>query len=338
MTLISLFHPWGDFEQVAEAACLAEAHGFHACLFGEHHGSPANDRPQLLVLLAALAAGTRTIRLGTSILLSPLYNPIAVAEAAAMVDVISNGRLILGLGLGYQPRDFEHFGVPFGQRLSRFEEGIAVIRAAWGPERFSFAGKRYQLSDVSVYPKPVQAPSPPLWLAAWSAEGARRAGRLGDAYVTDPIQNLGAIRAFAAEYRAAAETAGRPAEVVLMRELLVAPSRQEALDRYAEGLLATYRYYWQNGAFDLQYETRLRGVGSAVELTWELLAEDRVIWGTPEDCVGQIEHWCREAGSDHMQVAIPFPRAGMSQAHQLATIELVGTEIVSKLATPAGRR
>src|SRR5262245_65578030 len=104
VTRVSLFHPSGNFEQMVEAANCAEENGYYGCLFGEHHGSPGNERSQLLVWLAALAAGTRSIKLGTSILLSPLYNPIQVAESAAMVDVLSNGRLLLGLGLGYQPQ------------------------------------------------------------------------------------------------------------------------------------------------------------------------------------------------------------------------------------------
>src|SRR5688572_27812832 len=111
MVAVSLFHPFGDFEHVVEASLRAEELGFEAVLFGEHHGTPGNDRPQLLILLAGLAARTKRIRLGTSILLSPLYDPVWIAEAAAQVDVMSNGRLILGLGLGYQPQDFEHFGI-----------------------------------------------------------------------------------------------------------------------------------------------------------------------------------------------------------------------------------
>jgi probable F420-dependent oxidoreductase len=331
MPLLSLFHPSGDFEEVAEAVSCAEAVGFHGCFFGEHHGSPGMDRPQLLVLLAALAARTRSIRLGTSILLSALYNPIQVAETAAMVDVISKGRLVLGLGLGYQPQDFRQFGVPFEQRVSRFEEGIEVLRRAWTEERFSHAGKRYRLDDVAVYPRPVQRPHPPLWLAAWSIAGAQRAGRLGDAYVTDPIQNLAATRLFASAYRAAASAAGRPAQVVVMREMLVAETREEALDRYADGLLAQYRYYFQNQAFIAEYEPWMKTVRNARDLTWELVSNERVIWGSPSDCAEQIRSWCKALGSDHMQVTLPHPKGGWTRAGQLETIRLIGERVIPKL-------
>ena len=340
MIRVSLFHPSGDFEELSEAVNLAESLGFHGCFFGEHHGAPVHDRPQLLVLLAALAARTRRIRLGTSILLSPLYNPVQLAETASMVDVISKGRLVLGLGLGYQPQDFRQFGVPFNQRVSRFEEGIEVLRRAWTQERFSFAGRRYQFDDVAVYPRPVQSPHPPIWLAAWSLEGARRAGRLGDAFVTDPIQNLAATKTFVHAYREAAAAAGRPAEVVLMRELLIGETRQEAFDRYSAGLLAQYRYYWQNGAFNPDYETWMAQVNDARDLTWELLAKDRVIWGSPEDCVEQLRHWCAELDCSHVQVTVPHPRAaqsggttktGWTRAGQLAAIQLIGERLVPAL-------
>ena len=331
MPLLSLFHPSGDFEETAEAVSRAEASGFHGCFFGEHHGSPGMDRPQLLVLLAALAARTRSIRLGTSILLSPLVHPVQLAESASMVDVISKGRLVLGLGLGYQPQDFRQFGVPFRERVSRFEEGIEVLRRAWTEERFSHAGKHFELDDVAVHPRPVQRPHPPIWLAAWSIAGAERAGRLGDAYVTDPIQNLAATRRFAAAYRAAAAAARRPARVVVMRELLVAPTREEALDRYADGLLAQYRYYFQNGAFLPEHEPWMKTVRDARELTWELLSRERVIWGNPGDCAEQIRDWYEQLGSDHMQVTIPQPRGGWTREGQLATIRLIGEQVIPKL-------
>jgi probable F420-dependent oxidoreductase len=331
MVAVSLFHPFGDFEQVAEASLCAEEHGFEGVLFGEHHGTPGNDRPQLLILLAGLAGRTRRIRLGTSILLSPLYDPVWVAEAAAQVDVMSGGRLILGLGLGYQPQDFQHFGVPFDQRVSRFEEGIHVIRKAWGQQRFSFSGRRFQYQDVSVFPKPVQQPHPPVWLAAWSLAGARRAGRLGDAYVTDPIQNLRATSAFADAYRESAANAGRPAEIVLMRELLCAPSRQEALDRYADGLLGTYRYYWQNKGFSAEFEHEVNAVTDPADLTFELLAKDRVIHGTPADCLGQLEQWVQAIGASHVQVTVPYALRDMSRERQLETISYVGEALVPAL-------
>jgi alkanesulfonate monooxygenase SsuD/methylene tetrahydromethanopterin reductase-like flavin-dependent oxidoreductase (luciferase family) len=154
---------------------------------------------------------------------------------------------------------------------------------------------------------------------------------LGDAYVTDPIQNLAATRLFARAYRAAAAAAGRAADVVVMREMLLAETRDEALDRYAEGLLAQYRYYFENAAFIPEYEPWMKTVRDARELSWELVSKERVIWGSPADCAEQIRHWCTALGSAHMQVTIPRPRGGWTRAGQLETIRLIGERVIPKL-------
>ncbi len=326
MVDVSLFGPRGKFEDVAEAVQCAEALGFDGCLFGEHHGTPQNEFPQLLTLIAALAPMTTRIRLGTSILLLPLYDPIHVAEQAAMIDRISGGRLILGIGIGYQPNDFRHFGIPMRQRVSRFEEGLEVIRRAWTEDEVTFSGQRYRYQGVRVFPRPVQDPHPPIWMAAWSDAGARRAGRSGDAFVTDPIQNLAATRHFVDEYRGVAERRGRQPRVVLMRELLCAPTRAEAEERYGPGLLATYRYYWRNGAFNEELEPWVRDITSPDQITLDTVVSDRVIIGSAEDCAGQIEHWLNETGAEHVQLTIP----GRVET-QIADVTFTGKELVPKL-------
>lgn len=324
---VSLFAPRGDFEDISAAVTCAEDVGFDGALFGEHHGTRQNHFPQLLPLLAALAARTTRIKLGTSILLLPLHDPVHVAETAAMIDRISNGRLILGVGIGYQPIDFQQFGIPFSHRVSRFEEALEVIRRAWTEDELTFTGKRFHYSGVRVFPRPVQEPHPPIWLAAWTEAGARRAGRSGDAYVTDPIQNLDATAHFVDIYRGVAERRQRTPRVVLMREFLCAPSRSEAEDRYAEGLLATYRYYWRNGAFNAELEPWVNDITSPDQITFDQVATDRVIVGTPDDCVQQIETWARRTGAEHIQLAIP----GRAGAPQVEAIRYAGEHVVQRI-------
>src|SRR5207249_4412337 len=114
---VGIFGLRGEFEDIAGAAQRAESLGFDSVQVGEHHGLPQTRFPAPLNFLSALAAHTDRIRLGTSIHLSALNHPVRIAEEAAQVDVISNGRLLLGLGLGYWPSDFNHFGVPFKHRV-----------------------------------------------------------------------------------------------------------------------------------------------------------------------------------------------------------------------------
>src|ERR671939_608785 len=120
----------GSFEQTIQECERAEAAGFDSVWLGEHHNSPVLY-PSPLLGLAAIAARTQRVRLGTGVLLLPLYHPVAVAEEGAMVDLISGGRLTLGVGVGYAEEDFAAFGVSVKQRASRLEEGVSLLHRLW---------------------------------------------------------------------------------------------------------------------------------------------------------------------------------------------------------------
>src|SRR5215475_2646078 len=136
---ISPLQAGGDFEETIRECERAEAAGFDSVWLGEHHNS-AVLHPTPLIRLAAIAARTRRLRLGTGVLLLPLYHPLAVAEEAAMVDVISGGRLVLGVGAGYAPEEFSAFGISIKERGRRLEEGAALVRRIWTEEHVSFVG------------------------------------------------------------------------------------------------------------------------------------------------------------------------------------------------------
>lgn len=158
---------------------LADQLGFDHVWFTEHHFLEDGYLPAFQPLAGAIAARTERIRISTDIALLPLYHPIRLAEELAILDHISHGRIELGIGMGYVPEEFKAFGVPLKNRVSMTEEGIQILRLAWGDGPFSFHGKRYQLDDINVHPKPVQPGGPPLWIAAMSEPGAMRASRFG---------------------------------------------------------------------------------------------------------------------------------------------------------------
>ena len=184
-----------------------------------------------------------------------------------------------------------------------------------------------------MHPKPLQQPHPPLWLAAWSEAGAARAGRLGDAYVTDPIQSLSAISAFNRTYRDAAAAAGREAQVVVMREILCAPSRQLAIERYGAGLEATYRYYWQNDAFVLDWDEHITASETFDSIGLDRLMRDRVILGSPAECVSELTRWSDQLDADHVQLVVPPGRSERTLDDRLATIRMLGAEVAAPLRT-----
>ena len=153
----------------------ADGLGFDVVGLGEHHGSPDGYDPSPLVLAAAMGARTRRIRLRTSVVLLPLYDPIKLAEDAAVTQLATGGRLVLGVGGGYRPAEFEMFGRELGSRWRAIGEGIALLRLAWTGEPFAWRGRR-----CLVTPKP--EPPPPILLGGGSAAAARRAARIADGW------------------------------------------------------------------------------------------------------------------------------------------------------------
>src|SRR5262245_9574784 len=117
-------------EVIAEAQ-LAEARGFDACFFGEHHQDPDGFLPSPLIVATAVAARTSRLRIGTSVILLPLHHPVRVAEDVVTLDLVSKGRVTVGVGIGYQPADFRAFAVPMEERVARFEEGLEILRKCW---------------------------------------------------------------------------------------------------------------------------------------------------------------------------------------------------------------
>ena len=162
-----------------EQSVLADQLGFDHIWFTEHHFLEDGYLPAFQPLAGAIAARTKQIRISNDIALLPLYHPIRLAEELAVLDQISNGRMEFGIGMGYVPKEFDAFGVPLRNRVSMTDEAIEILRLAWGEEPFSFRGKRYDLSDIDVHPKPVQPGGPPLWIAAMKEPGALRAARFG---------------------------------------------------------------------------------------------------------------------------------------------------------------
>src|SRR5439155_116982 len=125
---------------------------------------------------------------GSYVIMPPLYNPVYLAEEAAMIDLLSRGRLILGLGVGYHPRYFDHFGVPVRQREGRFEESLEVMRKAWTiPGPSAHHGKYYHYDAIHLTPKPYQRPHPLIWIGAFGPKSIARAGRLGDVWAMSAL-------------------------------------------------------------------------------------------------------------------------------------------------------
>jgi probable F420-dependent oxidoreductase len=285
----------GNFEDTVQECARAEAAGFDSVWLGEHHNNPLLY-PRPLLGLAAIASRTRRLRLGTGVLLLPLYRPLDVAEEGAIVDVISNGRLILGVGAGYAPEEFAAFDVSLKERGSRMDEAVPLLQRLWTEERVTHEGRHYRMTNATVAPRPVQRPHPPIWFAGWIEPAIRRAARMGDAWLGGPSARLDEVARCVRLYRDARRDAGRDpddSEIALMRYLFVARSAGEACAIAGAPFIRAFEHTY----FKWPHPVVKRPPG---ELTIERLAENRIILGDPESCVRQLERFRDELGLSHL--------------------------------------
>src|SRR5487761_386147 len=158
------------YANALEQARLADELGFDYVVLAEHHFSSYGFNPNPLLLVPAIAAQTSHIRIATAVVVLPLRNPLQVAEDIAMLDVLTNGRIEIGFGTGYQQYEFERFRVPLSENRAIFEEALEVVTKALSQEGFSHEGHYYQVPETTILPRPVQQPHPPFWRATTSVE------------------------------------------------------------------------------------------------------------------------------------------------------------------------
>lgn len=164
------------YRDAVESAALAERLGFDSVWLSEHHFVDDGYMPSVLPVAAAIAARTQRVQIGSALLLAPLHDPVRLAEDAATVDLISDGRLVLGLGLGWREEEFEGLRISVRQRRRRLIDSIATLRAAWGGGTVPGLG-------ISVTPKPARESGPPIWIGGFAEPAVRRAGELADGFM-----------------------------------------------------------------------------------------------------------------------------------------------------------
>jgi alkanesulfonate monooxygenase SsuD/methylene tetrahydromethanopterin reductase-like flavin-dependent oxidoreductase (luciferase family) len=209
---------------LCEQAQFAERVGYESIWLPENHFGE-NALPDPLTLLASVAGATRTIRLGTTSYLLTLRNPLQAAEQVAVLDQLSGGRLILGVGRGYAPEMLRAFHVPPKEKRRIFAWSLELMRDAWAGRPVALDGE--QEHAVQVHPRPHQLPHPPLWVAAFGPKALAQAGRLGLPYLCSPMESLATLEQnYRAHGESAAEAGVALSEVVpLMRTVFVSRDR-----------------------------------------------------------------------------------------------------------------
>jgi alkanesulfonate monooxygenase SsuD/methylene tetrahydromethanopterin reductase-like flavin-dependent oxidoreductase (luciferase family) len=326
--LVMAQHPSSDdgvarFDDLIEQVRLARDLGFDTILAPQHYLSQPHQMLQPIPLLARLAAESGEMRLATCILLLPLLNPVDVAEQMATLDIISHGRLAIGVGLGYRDEEFDAFGVPRGERVKRLETNLDLVRRLLDGEAVSFESSYCRLNDQSLALRPVQRPHPPIWMGANSDAAVQRIARMADTWVINPHARLDTlVRQIHDVYLPALEECRKtpPVELPMMRELYVGANRNAALQEAGPWLFPKYQTYTAWGQDSAMPE------GDNFSGEFEELLQDRFVLGAPEECIEEIERYREALGVTELLVRIQWP--GMPQLQAMKNLELVGKTLV----------
>jgi alkanesulfonate monooxygenase SsuD/methylene tetrahydromethanopterin reductase-like flavin-dependent oxidoreductase (luciferase family) len=328
--IISKQHPPGvsmveRFREHIEQVRAARDAGFDLIVMGQHYLSVPFQELQTLPSLARLAAEAGSMRVGATVLLLPLLNPVDVAEQVATLDVICEGRFIFGVGLGYRDEEYEAFGIRREERVARLVEGLQVIRRLWTEEEVTHHGRFFRLTKARMMLKPAQQPHPPVWFAANNDGAVERAARMADAWVVNPHAKLGVLERQMALYRKALREAGRPfpAELPMIKELYVAPDRKTALQECRPFLEVKYQAYASWG------QDKALPQGDSFDLAFEELVRDRFVIGDPDDCIRELRRYTQALGVNCFIFRIQWP--GMEQAKVLRTIKLLAERVMPAL-------
>jgi len=243
------------YREHLEESVLAEELGFDNVWASEHHFSPDAWNPSPITFLAAVAARTERVRIGTYVLLLPFHNPVRVAEDIAVLDNISGGRVDLPVGVGSAAQEFHTFGIPFNERLGRTFEALRIIERCFAGEEFSHKGKYYEFPNVRMTTTPVQKPGPPIWVASMGEQSVAWTARRGYHLAAGAGRGHAKYEELLAQYghdRSKRQVASIPIRVH------IADTRERAWDEAEAGLHQVLHFY--RTRVDLQSATSAAGV------------------------------------------------------------------------------
>jgi len=301
------------YSQSLEQIRLAEALGFHAAWFTEQHFNDFGVCPDPLTFSAHLAGATKTIRLGTAVVLLSIHNPVVLAERAALVDQLSEGRLDLGIGKGHSKLNYGAFGISSEENEARFYEAHDLMIAAWAGEEFSFHGKFFDVEKIRIVPRPFQSPHPPLWVASFGNPAsigfaARNAYPLLHSFSGDGLQKN--LELYLSQYSGTAKPV-----IAIARAIHL----DEDGDRARREMVEPTRWFIDNNpgrpAQILSYELAINQFLNTIGIV-----------GSVEECIEQIRILQVEHGVEYM--ALIFGQGGLAHEKILAAMRLFAEKVM----------
>jgi alkanesulfonate monooxygenase SsuD/methylene tetrahydromethanopterin reductase-like flavin-dependent oxidoreductase (luciferase family) len=312
------------YDEFFDDFLLADELGYSHIWQPEHHFAKDQHNPSALPVLAALARQTRRIRLGTYVLLLAFHHPILLAEEAAMIDILSHGRLDLAIGAGPMEAECEVFDIPRSETFGRTYEALQIVQKCWTEEEFSHHGKYFHFDNVRMTTKPVQRPHPPLFMAAVGPQSAKRAATRGYglAMALGPAHNT---------YLDALEGSGRSLDDVKLVSgpvaVHIAETTEQAWDEAEEGLHAWISFYGDRGS----------PMAAGLPPVGELRKSDFTFGGMPffvgsvEKVKQRMREFFAEAPLDELCLAFHHP--GMSAEASRRAITLFAEEVMPEART-----
>ena len=333
--------PWPEgtdprriFEQATEEVQYGEELGFHSAWLAEHHFSRYGLGSSSLVLAASMAAHTKTIRLGTAVLVPPLHHPVRLAEDTATVDSISGGRLDVGFGRGTAGYEYTGLNMDREESQERFQESIGVIQGLWTTPEYSHHGRFYQVNQTTLVPPPVQKPHPPIYLAASRTEATLEyVASTGHALMVGVVQDtpdaLDLCRRFVELSRKAGHNVPM-SQIPFFRYFYVAETEAEARKDSQDALNWTLDMTQWRRTFTVGSEVNLRlqdwrDTRSELPPSYDYLCEHRAIIGTPDQCVAKIKE-LQQQGIEYFGCNFSF--GGLEHEKLLRSMELFSKEVM----------
>jgi len=317
--------------------------GFDEVWFTEHHFIDYGLSVDPSSLAAAAASRTRRVRIGLAAAILPFHHPLRLAEQMALVDIISNGRLDVGVGRGNRPAEFAGYRVPQIESRDRFDETVEIMRLAWTQERFSFHGRFFDYGDVRVIPKPLQRPHPPIYQVCVSKDGIENTALRGwpmlNSVLTGPADQLVANRD---TYVAALQKAGRDEVEIasllrrwgVSRQIYVADTDARALEEAKAAELwyqESFRKFVVPERIEDAHPSLQPGFRAMAEklgrVTWEDLVRETLAFGSP-DTVARHIAYMRELGVGQVLCWMNF--GGLPQDKIRRSMELFAREVMPR--------
>ena len=325
------------YREALEQVLHAERLGYSSVWFTEHHFTRHGIASATLSVLAYLAGVTNTIRLGTAVTVLPFHNPVQLAEQTATVDVLSNGRLDLGVGRGYQWGEFHRMGVPMEEATRRFEEGMKVLLHSWtSKEPFDHQGEFWTFNDLTIHPRPVQQPHPPVYVAASGRDSMARVVRNDWNLLIGQAETHSLVADQVEFYRGAlaeAEALYSPQRVVVARAMYTATTTEQAR-REAEMPFTWFRQTGQEVSAPPDQRVDLLPADFAAyrsrylpgaRFDYQARCDDVMLFGSPDHIAERIGR-LRESGVENLIFFVNF--GGIEHRRVLDSLELFASEVM----------